>query len=229
MGTLSGQPTRLPSRLRSCAMADDRTGDSADAPVVLVHGLGSSFEHGWRGAGWIDLIGEAGRTVVPVDILGHGTAARPHDPAAYAELEQSVGRVLPDVPVDAIGFSLGAQLLLRLAASDPRRFRRLVVIGAGANVFRTDSTEGLASAFERSSGERKGGDEEIAARVFVSLAAEAGNDPLHDGRVSPAPAATVDRRGSRAGDVPGARHPRRQGLCRTAGTAARRASRRCGS
>jgi pimeloyl-ACP methyl ester carboxylesterase len=159
-------------------MAEARTDVPPDAPVVLVHGLGSSFEHGWRAAGWIDLIGEAGRAVVPVDILGHGTAARPHDPAAYADLEQSVAAALPDVPVDAIGFSLGAQLLLRLAASEPGRFRRLVVIGAGANVFRTDSTEGLAAVFEQSVGEAGSGDGEIATRVFVSLAAEAGNDPL---------------------------------------------------
>ena len=54
MGTLSGQPTRLPSRLRSCAMAEARTDVPLDAPVVLVHGLGSSFEHGWRAAGWIE-------------------------------------------------------------------------------------------------------------------------------------------------------------------------------
>ncbi len=164
-------------------MTDARTDDGADVPVVLVHGLGSSFEHGWRAAAWIDLISDAGRAVVPVDILGHGTAPRPHDPAVYADLETSVGAVLPDPPVDAIGFSLGAQLLLRLAAADPGRFRRLVVIGAGANVFRTDGTEGLASAFERSAGERSAGersagDEQIATRVFVSLAAEAGNDPL---------------------------------------------------
>ena len=35
-------------------------------PVVLVHGLGSSAEHGWRPAGWIDLIADAGRTVACV-------------------------------------------------------------------------------------------------------------------------------------------------------------------
>ena len=28
-------------------------------PVVLVHGLGSSFEHGWRSTGWVDLLGDA--------------------------------------------------------------------------------------------------------------------------------------------------------------------------
>src|SRR5690348_4182850 len=56
-------------------------------PILLVHGLGSSFEHGWRAPGWADLIADANRTVIPVDLLGHGTAEAPHDPAAYAHLE----------------------------------------------------------------------------------------------------------------------------------------------
>jgi pimeloyl-ACP methyl ester carboxylesterase len=144
-----------------------------EVPVVFVHGLGSSFEHGWRPAGWIDLVADTGRTVIPVDILGHGAAARPHDPEAYADLESSVARVLPDTPVDAIGFSLGAQLLLRIAAADPSRFRRLVVIGAGENVFHTDGATALAAAFENGVSS-----DDVGARVFTSLAAEAGNDPL---------------------------------------------------
>jgi pimeloyl-ACP methyl ester carboxylesterase len=143
-------------------------------PVVLVHGLGSSFEHGWREPGWIDLLGDAGRTVVPVDILGHGRAPAPHDAAAYAGLEQSVAAALPDGPVDAIGFSLGAQLLLRLAAQDPSRFGRLVVIGVGANLFAAvDGIGALADAFERGTEP-----DQVTARLFLSLAASAGNDPL---------------------------------------------------
>jgi pimeloyl-ACP methyl ester carboxylesterase len=144
-------------------------------PVVLVHGLGSSFEHGWREPGWIDLLADAKRPVIPVDILGHGSADAPHDPAAYADLEQSVAAVLPDPgePVDAIGFSLGAQLLLRLAAQEPSRFGRLVVIGAGANVFATGGEETLAAAFEQGAD-----DENVIARLFVSLAQSARNDPL---------------------------------------------------
>ena len=59
-------------------------------PVVLVHGLGSSFEHGWRSTGWIDLLADADRPVIGVDLLGHGTAETPHDPAAYAHLESSI-------------------------------------------------------------------------------------------------------------------------------------------
>src|SRR5215207_954539 len=107
-------------------------------PVALVHGLGSSFEHGWRSAGWIDLLADAQREVIAVDILGHGKADAPHDPFAYAHLEQSVAAALPDETIDAIGFSLGSMMLLRLAAARPERFGRLVVIGVGDNVFRGD-------------------------------------------------------------------------------------------
>jgi pimeloyl-ACP methyl ester carboxylesterase len=148
-------------------------GPMTDGPVVLVHGLGSSFEHGWRAAGWIDLLGDARREVVGIDLLGHGRAPAPHDPAAYADLEGQVAAAMPSDAVDAIGFSLGAQLLLRLAAREPDRFRRLVVIGVGGSVFRTDETAGLADAFEHGVDETN-----IAARVFVSVAAEAGNDPF---------------------------------------------------
>ena len=139
-----------------------------------MHGLGSSFEHGWRAAGWVDLLGDAGRPVVGVDILGHGTAETPHDPAAYADLDRYVERALPDETVDAIGFSLGALMLLRIASRAPERFGRLVLIGVGENAFRTDDDGTyLANAFER------GNDpDDLTARLFVQLAQSAGNDPL---------------------------------------------------
>jgi pimeloyl-ACP methyl ester carboxylesterase len=142
-------------------------------PVMFVHGLGSSYEHGWRTAGWIDLVQDAGRDVIGVDILGHGTADAPHDPHAYANLEDAIDNALPPTPVDAIGFSLGAQLLLRVAARTPERFGRLVLIGAGENVFRRDDASTLANAFEH------GNDpDDLTARLFVQLAQSAGNDPL---------------------------------------------------
>jgi pimeloyl-ACP methyl ester carboxylesterase len=143
-------------------------------PVVLVHGLGSSFEHGWRAPGWVDLLADAGRPVIPVDLLGHGTADAPHDSEKYAHLEASIEQALPDGTVDAIGFSLGALLLLRLAARTPDRFGRLVLMGVGENAFGRDTAHGdLAGAFER------GGDpEDVQTRLFVQLARTAGNDPL---------------------------------------------------
>jgi pimeloyl-ACP methyl ester carboxylesterase len=148
-------------------------------PVVLVHGLGSSFEHGWRSTGWVDLLGDAGRPVIPVDLLGHGTADAPHDPAKYAHLDAAIEMALQeaadgtDGTVDAIGFSLGAQMLLRVAARTPERFGRLVLIGVGENVFRRDDTSALAEIFEQ--GTEPG---DIGLRLFVALARSAGNDPL---------------------------------------------------
>ena len=142
-------------------------------PVVLVHGLGSSFAHGWQEPGWVDILGDAGRTVVPVDLLGHGTAPRPHDPAAYADIAAGVRDALPpDGRADVIGFSLGAQLSLRVAAEDPSRIRRLVVIGVGENLFREDSHEFLAAAFESGPAE-----DDVMAKVFVKFSAAVGNDP----------------------------------------------------
>jgi pimeloyl-ACP methyl ester carboxylesterase len=147
----------------------------ADVPVLLVHGFASSFERNWREPGWVDLLEEEGRQVIGVDLLGHGEAERPTDPQAYAHLERSVtDRMPPSGPVDAIGFSLGAQLLLRVASVEPERFRRLVVAGVGENVFSASDSEAVARAIE--TGERDLTSHE-AAGAFVRFAAGSDNDP----------------------------------------------------
>ena len=106
--------------------------------VALVHGFGTSFEATGVGNGWAALLADAGRTVIGVDLLGHGTAEKPTDPDDYRNLEQWVLDVLPPEPVDGIGFSMGAQVLLWLAAHHPNRFSRLVVSGIGRNLFESD-------------------------------------------------------------------------------------------
>ena len=70
-------------------------------PVVLVHGWGGSFESTWQRSGFTELVWEAGRPVIGVDLLGHGSAPKPHDPAEYADLGTRVLDALPDEPVDA--------------------------------------------------------------------------------------------------------------------------------
>lgn len=144
-------------------------------PVLLVHGFASSFERNWREPGWVDLLNEAGREVIGVDLLGHGNAPRPHAPEAYADLDRGVEAVLPpEGTVDAIGFSLGAQMLLALAARRPERFGRLVLGGVGANVFLSRDSDAVARAIETGEADPDDG----LARAFTQFAAGSGNDPL---------------------------------------------------
>src|SRR5438067_4474068 len=117
-------------------------------PVVLLHGLATSSARTWGENGWLDLLADAGRQTVPIDILGHGTAERPHDPAAYADLEGYIAGRLPDGPVDAVGFSLGARLLLGVAVDEPGRFRRIVTLGVGRNLFEQSGSDAILRAVE---------------------------------------------------------------------------------
>ena len=143
-------------------------------PVLLVHGFASSYERNWREPGWVDLLEESGRDVIGVDLPGHGDAAKPHEPAAYTRMDLVVEQHLPDDPVDAIAFSLGAWLTLVVASRAPQRFSRIVVGGVGANLFRGESPEALAVAVE--TGDAPDGAPE-AAGAFARFARAPGNDP----------------------------------------------------
>ncbi len=117
-------------------------------PVALVHGFATSSARTWGDNGWLDLLADSGRTTIPIDLLGHGTSDKPHDPAAYNAMESLVLGQLPEEPVDAIGFSLGARVLLTIACDHPERFTRLVLTGVGANLFRTEGSELIVQAIE---------------------------------------------------------------------------------
>lgn len=140
-------------------------------PVVLVHGFGTSSELTWLHNGWVDLLADEGREVVAVDLLGHGDAPKPTDPAAYADLGARVREALPGEPVDAIGFSLGAKTLLQVAAAEPERFRSLIVSGVGANLFERVDHSPIVEAV------RTGRDgDNPTLRYFAGLADLPGND-----------------------------------------------------
>ena len=140
-------------------------------PVVLLHGFATSSARTWWENGWLDLLSDAGRKTVPIDILGHGNADKPHDPEAYADLEGFVADRLPDGPVDAVGFSLGARLLLGVAIAQPERFRRIVTLGVGRNLFERSGSDVVADAI-------RAGDapENPAAAYFARLAEHPEND-----------------------------------------------------
>jgi pimeloyl-ACP methyl ester carboxylesterase len=145
--------------------------DQAPA-VLLVHGFASSAEHNWRHPGWLDLLADCGRETIAIDLPGHGTAPKPADPAGYQGVEAHVAAAVEGrEPVDAIGFSAGAHVLLRLAADQPGTFRRLALLGIGRGVLEPADPEPVVAAL---TGEPD--PENVTGTVFRRLADGPGND-----------------------------------------------------
>ena len=147
----------------------------ANAPVLLLHGFAASYERTWRAPGWTDLLADAGRSVIGVDLLGHGASAKPHDPAAYASgLAEGVEAALPaDEPVDAVAFSLGAHVLLDVATRRPECFGRIVLAGVGDGIL--DGGTGTDEVVAAIRGEVP--PDNPVLRHFAVSAAEGDNDP----------------------------------------------------
>ncbi len=141
-------------------------------PVLLLHGFATSTERTWREPGWFDLLGDARREALGIDLLGHGEADKPHDPEAYGKMANLVAAQLPDEPVDAIGYSMGAGITLELALQDPSRFNRIVLAGVGENLIRPDRSSEILDALEG-----RGDPDDMVNMHFKELAETPGNDP----------------------------------------------------
>ncbi len=122
----------------------DMTGEG---PVlVLLHGSVLTRAI-WRGLGYLDLLA-AQRTVVRVDLRGHGSSGKPHEANAYSQ-EVLVADLLAlldalDAPqADLMGYSLGARIAVTAAVSHPSRVRRVVSLGGSA----ADQREAIDTVF----------------------------------------------------------------------------------
>ena len=143
-------------------------------PLVPVNGIRLSVEvsgqgpplvalHGFTGsaATWIPLADAVGseRTVVRVDLLGHGNSTAPDDPTRYA-MDKTVADLLAladalglDRP-SWLGYSMGGRIALSVAVAAPDRCAALILEGA---------SPGLEEASDRQ--ERMSGDVALAERI----------------------------------------------------------------
>lgn len=145
--------------------------------MVLLHGLASSFAHNWRESGWVDLLTEAGRDVLEVELPGHGRG--PHETAACADVPGAVANAITrqapsNQQLDAAGFSLGGHTLLSIAAARPDWFRRLAVLGVGDGAFAPPGGASRVLADQVTAAVEP---ETDPARLFWRLTRSAGNDP----------------------------------------------------
>lgn len=157
--------------------------NSANIPVVLIHGWAGSYRETWEKPGINALLEDIGRTVVGIDLLGHGNAEKPHDPLAYEHLDSWLLEQLPtEHPVDVVAFSLGALTTLSALVAQPQRFHRVIFAGIGDGVFheadparaeriiagmegRADETDTFAALF-RQYGHTRGNDTQALIAVL---------------------------------------------------------------
>lgn len=101
-------------------------------PLVLLHGSVLTRAI-WRGLGYLGPLSEI-RTVIRMDLRGHGRSGAPHDPEAYAQERflADLFAVLDELGherADLMGYSLGARIALTAAVARPERVSRLVSLG----------------------------------------------------------------------------------------------------
>ena len=100
---------------------------SPDRPVLLINGMASNFETQWRRGGWVDSLEADGRTVIGVDLPGHGASK---DAVGRDAADLILDEAVKHGSVDAIGFSAGAWALLLAASEQSTLFGRIAVLGA---------------------------------------------------------------------------------------------------
>ncbi len=124
------------------AMAETGTFESAGVPIHFVdEGTGEAviFLHGFAGASsmWsaVGLLPLEGFRTIAFDARGHGQSGKPEGADAYGEeLVNDVIRLMDERGVaeaHIVGYSMGAETALRLAAEYPDRVLSVVAAGSG--------------------------------------------------------------------------------------------------
>ena len=100
-------------------------------PVVLVHGF-TGFAEMW---GELPQSLSDRRRVIAIDCRGHGQSGKPHERDAYGlSMAVDLDRLLDHLDIesaDLVGYSMGAEIALKLTTHLPHRVSSLVIGGSG--------------------------------------------------------------------------------------------------
>ena len=105
-------------------------GDPDGMPIVLLHGVGDS----WHSYERVLPLLPAEYRVYAVTLRGHGWSDHPHSGFTRQDLASDVESLLRQLGLQHVvlaGHSLGSLVAEQVAADEPERIRKLVLIGAG--------------------------------------------------------------------------------------------------
>jgi len=176
-------------------IAYDDVGPREGRAVVLVHGIASNRNEGWKRMGWYAAFERRGQRVVALDLRGHGDSARSHDPADYerSKLVDDLIALLDHLDLndfDLFGYSMGARVALATALTHPGRVANLILGGVGDRALQPSMAgDAMAQAMEADDPET------IAVpilRSFRQFADEQGEDRLAIAAFTRAPAESLN-------------------------------------
>jgi non-heme chloroperoxidase len=167
-------------------LAFERAGAPGGAPVMLVHGFGSSRNQNWKSTGWYSALGEAGFSILAMDCRGHGESGKPHDFKLYGHdrMAEDVVTVMDAACIAAAsycGYSMGGFIGLRLTVAHPARVLKLALAGVGAHYLEGPrisdpaSRDALAEALET---DDVSGISDARAIMFRKFADQPGKDRM---------------------------------------------------
>ena len=119
------------SSFRSADVPIRYTDVGTGPPVLLIHGYTGGLDM------WRDLTPHLSSRfrVIALDCRGHGQSGKPHEEGAYgAEMVAELGRLLDELEINKahlVGYSMGAEIALKLTTVHPDRVSSLLMGGSG--------------------------------------------------------------------------------------------------
>lgn len=133
------------------------------APILLIHGFGSSGKINWIDTGWVQTLTEAGYQPITYDNRGHGASRLLYDARLYYahDMAEDARRLLDHLNIErcpVMGYSMGARIAAFLALNHPNRVTCEVWGGMGINLITglEDSEEIIAALTAETLEEVKG-------------------------------------------------------------------------
>ena len=105
-------------------------GSGSGEPLVLLHGSFMTITNNWTG--WIGELSKT-RTVIAVEVQGHGRTADINRDFSYERLADDVAAMLGYLEIkqaDLLGYSMGGGIAMQVAIRHPDKVRKVVSVSA---------------------------------------------------------------------------------------------------